>query len=61
MSEELQGLSGAVSRRHVVAGVLGTAALPLAAPAFGRSLESPATAADERFMRLALEEAALGD
>ena len=58
-----QGLrkSAGVSRRHVVAGALGAIALPIAAPAFGRGIEAPATAMDERFMRIALEEAALGD
>jgi tRNA(Arg) A34 adenosine deaminase TadA len=45
----------------MVAGALGAVVLPMAAPAFGRSIEAPATEADERFMRLALEEAALGD
>ena len=42
-------------------GALGAAALPIVAPAFGRGVEAPATAADEGFMRIALEEAALGD
>jgi tRNA(adenine34) deaminase len=50
-----------VTRRHLVAGALGAVALPIAAPAFGRGVDAPATQADERFMRLALEEAALGD
>jgi hypothetical protein len=61
MSEELQGFSAGVNRRHVVAAVLGAAALPLAAPALARGIETPATEADVAFMRLALEEAALGD
>ena len=56
MQEELS-----VSRRHVVAGALGALALPIATPAFGRGIEAPATETDERFMRLALEEAALAD
>jgi hypothetical protein len=38
MTEELQGFSAGASRRHVVAAVLGAAALPLVAPAFGRGL-----------------------
>ena len=59
MDQELRDL--AVSRRHVVAAALGAAALPLATPALGRGLEAPATEVDQRFMRLALEEAALGD
>ena len=45
----------------MVAAALGAAALPLATPALGRGLEAPATEADLGFMRLALEEAALGD
>jgi len=56
MQEELS-----VSRRHVVAGALGALALPIATPAFGRGIEAPATKEDEAFMRIALEEAALGD
>ena len=61
MQDGLKTLSAGVSRRHVVAGVLGAVALPVAAPAFGRGIEAPATETDERFMRLALEEAALAD
>jgi tRNA(Arg) A34 adenosine deaminase TadA len=45
----------------MMAGALGSVALPIAAPALARSIEAPATEADVRFMRLALEEAALGD
>ncbi len=45
----------------MVAGALGAVALPIATPAFGRGIEAPATEADERFMRIALEEAALAD
>jgi guanine deaminase len=33
----------------------------MATPAFGRSVEAQASEADQRFMRIALEEAALGD
>jgi tRNA(Arg) A34 adenosine deaminase TadA len=50
-----------LSRRNVAALALGALALPIARPAFGRGIEGPATAEDEKFMRLALEEAALGD
>jgi tRNA(Arg) A34 adenosine deaminase TadA len=50
-----------LSRRNVAALALGALALPIVRPAFGRGIEGPATAADEKFMRLALEEAALGD
>jgi tRNA(Arg) A34 adenosine deaminase TadA len=53
--------SAGLSRRHVVAGALGAATWPISAPAFGRGVEAPATAADQGFMRLALEEAALAD
>jgi tRNA(adenine34) deaminase len=52
---------GRFSRRQMIAGALGTVALPIAAPALARGIEAPATEADVRFMRLALEEAALGD
>jgi tRNA(Arg) A34 adenosine deaminase TadA len=57
----LTELRPGLSRRHLVAGALGAVSLPLAAPALGRGIETPATEADRRFMRLALEEAALGD
>jgi len=50
-----------VNRRHLVAGALGAVALPIATSALGRSSEAPATEADERFMRMALEEAARAD
>jgi tRNA(adenine34) deaminase len=61
MQDGLKTLSAGVSRRHVVAGALGAVALPIATPAFGKGIEAPATETDERFMRLALEEAALAD
>jgi guanine deaminase len=61
MKKTLGRLDGGVSRRQVVAGALGAAALPIAAPALGRGIEAPATEADIGFMRLALEEAAQGD
>jgi tRNA(adenine34) deaminase len=53
--------SCSLSRRLVVAGALGAISLPLARSAFARGTEAPATEADVVFMRLALEEAALGD
>lgn len=59
--EDLTIRSPGVSRRHLVAGAVGAMALPIASSAFGRGIEAPATEADERFMRIALEEAALGD
>jgi tRNA(Arg) A34 adenosine deaminase TadA len=50
-----------VSRRHLVAGALGAIALPATIPAFARGIDGPATKQDVAFMRIALEEAALGD
>jgi tRNA(Arg) A34 adenosine deaminase TadA len=50
-----------VSRRHLVAGALGAIALPATIPAFARGIDAPATKDDVAFMRIALEEAALGD
>lgn len=61
MQNPLRECGVGVSRRYVVAGALGAAVLPVAAPVFGRGLETPATKEDIGFMRLALEEAALGD
>ena len=61
MQDGLKTLSAGVSRRHVVAGALGAVALPIATGAFGRGIDAPATETDERFMRIALEEAALAD
>ncbi len=61
MQDDLKALRPSLSRRHLVAGALGAVTLPLALPALGRGIEAPATEADRRFMRLALEEAALGD
>ena len=55
------GRVGGLSRRNVTALALGALALPIAGPALGRGIEVPATQEDEKFMRLALEEAALGD
>ncbi|MGA9603434.1 MAG: nucleoside deaminase [Methyloceanibacter sp.] len=53
--------AGGLSRRNVTALALGALALPIAGPALGRGTEVPATQEDEKFMRLALEEAAQGD
>jgi tRNA(adenine34) deaminase len=61
MQNPLRECGAGVSRRHVVAGALTAAVLPIVAPAFGRGVETPATEEDIAFMRLALEEAALGD
>ena len=61
MQQDLKPCLSGVNRRHLVAGALGAIALPISAPAFGRGIEAPATEADERFMRIALEEAALAD
>jgi tRNA(adenine34) deaminase len=61
MQKTLRRFDGAVSRRRVVAGALGAVTLPIATPALSRGIEAPATEADIGFMRLALEEAALGD
>jgi tRNA(adenine34) deaminase len=54
-------LTAGVSRRHLVAGAVGALALPVATHAFARGIEAPATEADTCFMRMAIEEAALGD
>jgi tRNA(adenine34) deaminase len=62
MDEPLLEVRARVSRRHVVAGALGSLVLPIsAAPTLARGVEAPATNVDEGFMRLALEEAALAD
>lgn len=61
MQDGLKTLSAGVSRRHVVAGALGAVVLPIATPAFGKSVEAAATETDERYMRIALEEASLAD
>jgi tRNA(adenine34) deaminase len=61
MQNPLRECGVGVSRRHLVAGALGAAALPLATSAFSRGIEAPATTEDIGFMRLALAEAALGD
>jgi tRNA(adenine34) deaminase len=61
MPEALQEKSFDLDRRHVLAGAIGALTIPASAPAFARGIEAPATEADIRFMRMALEEAALGD
>ena len=61
MQPALKASSAGVSRRRLVTGALGTVALPLVKPARARNVQQTATEADERFMRIALEEAALGD
>jgi tRNA(adenine34) deaminase len=51
-----------IDRRHLLRGaVAGAASLSVSAPAFARAIETPATAEDETFMRLALVEALRGD
>lgn len=57
----MQQPPGRFSRRQMMAGAIGAVTLPIAAPALARGIEAPATEADMGFMRLALEEAALGD
>ena len=59
--EDLTRRCHGVSRRHLMAGAVGALALPITTPGFGKSIEAPATEADEGFMRISLEEAALGD
>jgi tRNA(adenine34) deaminase len=61
MRDHNSSLPCGVSRRHLVAGALGAVALPLVSPALARGIAAPATEEDVAFMRLALEEAALGD
>jgi tRNA(adenine34) deaminase len=69
MCLEMSRLSDArLSRRHLVAGMVGAVALPVASsallpisPAYARAVEQPATQEDERLMREALAEAARGD
>ncbi len=56
-----RGTIAGVNRRHLVAGALGTLALPIATSAVARGIEQPATEEDVRFMRMAIEEAVLGD
>jgi tRNA(Arg) A34 adenosine deaminase TadA len=50
-----------LSRRHLVAGVLGIMTLPATTPALARAVQTPATQEDERLMRIAIEEASKGD
>jgi tRNA(Arg) A34 adenosine deaminase TadA len=50
-----------LSRREAAGLALGAMILPAAHPALARGIETPATAEDEKFMRLAIAEAAQGD
>jgi tRNA(adenine34) deaminase len=61
MQPALRASSAGVSRRRLVTGALGAVVLPLVKPALAMNVQQTATEGDERFMRLALEEAALGD
>jgi tRNA(adenine34) deaminase len=59
--EDLTRRCHGVSRRRLMAGAVGAMTLPIATPGFAKSIEAPATETDKGFMRIALEEAALGD
>lgn len=48
-----------LTRRHLVIGALGAAALPMATRAVARAIDMPATEEDVTFMRLAIAEAAI--
>jgi tRNA(adenine34) deaminase len=61
MQGKSMGSIGGVNRRHLVAGAVGALALPIATRVTARGIEQPATEADTRFMRMAIEEATLGD
>ena len=61
MQGKSMGSIGGVNRRHLVAGAVGALALPITTRVAARGIEQPATEADTRFMRMAIEEAALGD
>jgi tRNA(adenine34) deaminase len=61
MQGNLTRFTAGMSRRHLVARAVGALALPVATRAFARGIEAPAMEADTRFMRIAIEEAALGD
>lgn len=50
-----------VDRRHLIAGAACALAIPAATRAVARGIQAPATEADTRLMRLAIEEAARGD
>jgi guanine deaminase len=51
-----------MDRRHLLRGAAaGAVSLSVAAPAFGRAVDTPATAEDETYMRLAIAEALRGD
>jgi hypothetical protein len=54
--------NGVVNRRSLLIGTVGAGVLPIVSHnAFARSVETPATQADERLMREAIAEAKLGD
>ena len=61
MQGKSMGSIGGVNRRHLVSGAVGALALPIATRVTARGIEQPATEADTRFMRIAIEEATLGD
>jgi tRNA(adenine34) deaminase len=61
MQPALRASSAGVSRRRLVTGALGAVVLPLVKPALAMNVQQTATEGDERFMRIALEEAVLGD
>lgn len=61
MHDTLPSAASGLNRRHLIAGAFGAACLPIAVSALARGIEQPATEQDIAFMRLALEEAALGD
>lgn len=50
-----------IDRRHLMAGAACALAVPATTRALARAVKAPATAEDERLMRLAIEEAAEGD
>jgi tRNA(adenine34) deaminase len=50
-----------VDRRYLLSAALGAAVFPIAGSALARAVQEPATAEDERLMRLAIKEASKGD
>ena len=60
-AELTRSFAAPLSRRHMVATAIGALALPIASRAFARAIQAPATAEDERLMRIAIEEASKGD
>jgi tRNA(adenine34) deaminase len=61
MQEKSLGLITGISRRHLVARAVGSLVLPVATHAAARVIAEPISKADAKFMRMAIEEAALGD